>query len=374
MAAPTAELKEWLDEWPTVRDLVDDLVLSLKRRHLRGSYETAKMTTKLLSKVLETVEWSTAGEILEKIRQLGHMLTKAHAHELAIGNVVRRVLYIIREEHSNALKISSADAANGSAAAPVSGPPSSRNNNLSRSLGTILTPGTDTDLSIPIADLKLSVMEGIAELVDEIDSLHVNIADQAMEYIHTDEVILTFGLSLSVEAFLKTAAKKRQFKVIVVESAPSLNGQRTAHALAESGIHVTVIPDSAVFALMARVNKVVVPAAAVVANGGLIAQSGLQNIALAAKKCSVPVVCVAGLIKLSPLYAHDLDVLSELLAPSSIFNYEDTVDNLEVLNPAYDYVPPEFVRIFITNTGAHQPSYIYRLLAEYYSPQDYQLN
>ncbi|KAL4157224.1 hypothetical protein PRNP1_006249 [Phytophthora ramorum] len=369
MAAPTQELKEWLDEWPTVRDLVDELVLSLKRRQLRGSYETAKMTTSLLSKVLETVEWSTAGEILDKIRQLGHMLTKAHAHELAIGNVVRRVLYIIREEHSNALKLS-AEAANG----PVSAPPSSRGNNLSRSLGTILTPGIDTDLSIPIADLKLSVMEGIAELVDEIDSLHVNIADQAMEYIHTDEVILTFGLSLSVEAFLKTAAKKRQFKVIVVESAPSLNGQRMAHALAESGIHVTVIPDSAVFALMARVNKVVVPAAAVVANGGLIAQSGLQNIALAAKKCSVPVVCVAGLIKLSPLYAHDLDVLSELSAPSSIFNYEDTVDNLEVLNPAYDYVPPECVRIFITNTGAHQPSYIYRLLAEYYSPQDYQLS
>jgi translation initiation factor eIF-2B subunit beta len=129
---------------------------------------------------LETVEWSTAGEILDKIRQLGHMLTTAHAHELAIGNVVRRVLYIIREEHSNALKLSSA----------VSAPPSSRNNNLSRSLGTILTPGTDTDLSIPIADLKLSVMEGIAELVDEIDSLHVNIADQAMEYIHTEYVSL----------------------------------------------------------------------------------------------------------------------------------------------------------------------------------------
>ncbi|CAI5747332.1 unnamed protein product [Peronospora destructor] len=273
----TKALMEWLEEWPTVCELVHELVLSLKRRQLRA---------KCLRR------WN----------------------------------------------------------------------------------GTDTDLSIPIADLKLSVMEGIAELVDEIDSLHVNIADQAMEYIHTDEVILTFGLSLSVEAFLKTAAKKRSFKVIVVESAPSLNGQRTAHALAESGIDVTVIPDSAVFALMARVNKVVVPAVAVVANGGLIAQSGLQNIALAAKKCSVPVVCVAGLIKLSPLYAHDLDVLSELLSPSSIYSYEDTVDNLEVLNPAYDYVPPECVRIFITNTGAHQPSYIYRLLAEYYSPQDYQLS
>lgn len=33
-----------------------------------------------------------------------------------------------------------------------------------------------------------SVNEGIAELIDEIDSLHVNIADQAMEYIHAEYV------------------------------------------------------------------------------------------------------------------------------------------------------------------------------------------
>lgn len=137
-------------------------------------------------------------------------------------------------------------------------------------------------------------------------------------------------MSASVEQFLKTAAKKRQFKVIVVESAPSLNGQKMAHSLAEHGIHVTIIPDSAVFAMMARVNKVILPATAVVANGGLIGQSGLYNIALAAKKCSVPVVCVAGLIKLCPLYAHDLDVLSELMAPSDIYNYEDTVENVRL--------------------------------------------
>lgn len=141
-------------------------------------------------------------------------------------------------------------------------------------------------------------------------------------------MILTYGLSKSVEEFLKTAAKKRNFKVIVVESAPSLNGQKMGHSLAANGIDATIIPDSAVFAMMARVNKVVIPAAAVVANGGLIAQSGLHNIALAAKKCSVPVVCVAGLIKLCPLYAHDLDVLNELVAPANIFNYEDTVENV----------------------------------------------
>ena len=44
-----------------------------------------------------------------------------------------------------------------------------------------------------------------------------------------------------------------------------------------------------------------------------------------------------------------------------------------MLNPAYDYVPPELVSLYVTNMGAHQPSYIYRLLAEYYAPEDYQL-
>lgn len=139
-------------------------------------------------------------------------------------------------------------------------------------------------------------------------------------------------MSASVEQFLKTAAKKRQFKVIVVESAPALNGQKMAHSLAEHGIHAIVIPDSAIFAMMARVNKVLLPATAVVANGGLIGQSGLQNIALAAKKCSVPVVCVAGLIKLCPLYVHELDVLSELMAPSNVFNYDDTVENVRLIS------------------------------------------
>ena len=49
-----------------------------------------------------------------------------------------------------------------------------------------------------------------------------------------------------------------------------------------------------------------------------------------------------------------------------------------MLNPAYDYVPPELLDLYITNnttttTGGHQPSYIYRLLTEYYHPADYTL-
>ena len=54
----------------------------------------------------------------------------------------------------------------------------------------------------------------------------------------------------------EAADKKRVFEVIVAESAPSLAGQELAKSLAAAGIETTVISDSAVFAIMARVNQV----------------------------------------------------------------------------------------------------------------------
>jgi translation initiation factor 2B subunit (eIF-2B alpha/beta/delta family) len=52
---------------------------------------------------------------------------------------------------------------------------------------------------------------------------------------------------------------------------------------------------------------------------------------------------------------------------------EDAASLLTVANPAFDYVEPRLVSLFITNIGGHNPAYIYRLLAEYYTPQDYTL-
>jgi translation initiation factor eIF-2B subunit beta len=46
---------------------------------------------------------------------------------------------------------------------------------------------------------------------------------------------------------------------------------------------------------------------------------------------------------------------------------------IAVQNPGYDYIPPEFISLCITNFGGHNPSYIYRLLAEYYNQKDYDL-
>lgn len=121
---------------------------------------------------------------------------------------------------------------------------------------------------------------------------------------------------------------------------------------------------------------------------------------------SVPFVVLIGLHKLSPLFASDANAtLNDLQSPGDIIPYDAVCQHLaapedaygvsggssalrhvchlsscagetfvEVINPAYDYIPPELISLFVTDVGACTPSYIYRLLTEYYSRQDYVLS
>lgn len=68
-----------------------------------------------------------------------------------------------------------------------------------------------------------------------------------------------------------------------------MQGHKLAADLAGAHISTTLIPDSAIFAMMARVNKVIIGTHSVMANGGLKAVCGTHTLALAAKHYSVPV-------------------------------------------------------------------------------------
>jgi len=220
--------------------------------------------------------------------------------------------------------------------------------------------------------LKASIIEGINELIEELKNLYRNIAEQAIEHIHSNEVIMTFGHSQTVAEFLKAAARKRKFEVVVVESGPSLVGHQTALELSQAGISTTLIPDAAIFSMMARVNKVIITTHAVMANGGLVAITGTHMLAVAAKHHSVPLMVCTGLYKLSPLYPYDQDTFNDCISPGSVIRFEnaDELSDVHIDCPAFDYIPPELVDLFVTNIGGHNPSYIYRLLVEYYNPED----
>ena len=72
--------------------------------------------------------------------------------------------------------------------------------------------------------------------------------------------------------------------------------------------------------------------------------------------------------------SHLVNGANLMLSPQPMLQYEEGLQGVHVPNPAFDYVPPELVSLLITNIGGNHPSYIYRLLAEYYHPGDHILD
>jgi len=224
--------------------------------------------------------------------------------------------------------------------------------------------------------LKPVLMEAIQDVLDELETVYDNVSKNAKDHIHSDEIILTLGMSKTVEAFLKSAAHHRKFTAIVAETAPSYSGREMAQSLSSAGISTVLVPDSSIFAIMSRVNKVILGAHAIFANGGMFAASGSLIAATAAQAHRTPVVVCAGQFKLTPLWNlyHEYGAL-DFGDPSNVLGFEegDLVDKVEVVSPFYDYVRPELIDVYITNDGDHPPSSIYRLLKETYDDEDNEL-
>ena len=190
--------------------------------------------------MVEEDDWETAEQLIKKVQAACVRLEEALPHLHVVPNVIKRILKLIREEYFSAVK-------NDEVA--ECGP---------ESLQKMLKSGdaSVSDYKKQVADLKERVFEIIDELLMELDSASEEISKQALEHIHANEIVLTIGRSRTVERFLKFAAKTRKFSVIVAEAGPVFSGQAMAASLAAARIPTTLITDSAIFAMMARVNKV----------------------------------------------------------------------------------------------------------------------
>ncbi|XP_054304442.1 translation initiation factor eIF2B subunit beta isoform X2 [Pongo pygmaeus] len=291
---------------------IESFVETLKRGGgPRSSEEMARETLGLLRQIITDHCWSNAGELMELIRREGRRMTAAQPSETTVGNMVRRVLKIIREEYGR-----------------LHG--RSDESDQQESLHKLLTSGgLNEDFSFHYAQLQSNIIEAINELLVELEGTMENIAAQALEHIHSNEVIMTIGFSRTVEAFLKEAARKRKFHVIVAECAPFCQGHEMAVNLSKAGIETTVMTDAAIFAVMSRVNK----------------------------------------------FPNEEDSFHKFVAPEEVlpFTEGDILEKVSVHCPVFDYVPPELITLFISNIGGNAPSYIYRLMSELYHPDDHVL-
>lgn len=125
-----------------------------------------------------------------------------------------------------------------------------------------------------------------------------------------------------------------------------------AASLAAAKISTVVVPDSSLYAIMSRVNKVVLGAHSIQKNGGLFAIAGSSLAAMAAHAHSTPVLVCSGQFKLTPTWnLHQQYSARDVGDPEAVLSSteEFVPENVDIINPWYDYVPPEFINVFITN-------------------------
>merc|ERR1712071_121870 len=341
----------------------------LKHRKIQGSSNVALQSLNLVRQISLSEKWETPGELLALLRSVALSLATALPAESVPVNIVRRAMKLAREEYQSLCKDSDSTAMPNESHTRAE----ECTNRHRLALGSL---GDRERFSRQDSAFKPALIEALDEMETEIDGIVSNIASQALEHIHASEVILTFGMSRTVKTFLLHAARKRKFHVMVAVGAPFGLGKDLAFALAKAGVETTLITDTAVAAVMARVNKVIIGAHAVLANGGLRAALGSYNIALAAKRYAVPVIACTSLYKLTPTYPTSAtDPLETcLVSPERVLSQavgREVLAKTRVICPAFDLVPSELVTLFISNIGGNTPAYVYRLLGEQYHPEDY---
>lgn len=155
----------------------------------------------------------------------------------------------------------------------------------------------------------------------------------------------------------------KQITVIANETRPFLQGARlTAYELQQDGIPVTVACDNACALLMARglVQKVVVGADRIAANGDVANKIGTSGVAILAKHYGIPFYVAA------PSSTFDLNISHGSLIPieertplevTHVGKTQITPPDVPVFNFAFDITDNTLITALITERGVLYPPY-----------------
>uniref|UniRef100_A0A0X3NQ87 Translation initiation factor eIF2B subunit beta n=1 Tax=Schistocephalus solidus TaxID=70667 RepID=A0A0X3NQ87_SCHSO len=179
-----------------------DQIYSIPSRHAQSDLSKTIAVLKHLSKCVKDGKWNNARELIDLANTVGRALLSRSSEETVVHNTVLRFLKLIREE---SIKLHPG-----------------RTNERDELQLNLLSDLSSFDWSkIRRSDLIEPLTTALDDLELEINSYMDYISGLSLNFIHSDELILTVGKSNTVYNFLKYAAKKnRQFRVIVCEGFP----------------------------------------------------------------------------------------------------------------------------------------------------------
>ncbi|KAI1104708.1 nagb/rpia/CoA transferase-like protein [Jackrogersella minutella] len=390
---------------------VEFLISLLKRRQIRGSEPCAIATAHVLLQVVARDKWSDVDQLIGRVQLIGRRLVAAQPHELVIGNIVKRVLGLIRDEAEEDRNENGSDSITDSTPSlppAITAPPfDNRIRPLSlialggfartQSMFNLLsdpdfipsptsTPrlggsGASTPLrhgqSTNVHALRSEVIDGIEEIMDEIRQVDEQIQAYAEIVIHPGDYVLVHQPSRTVQKFLTRAASKRKYTLFLVVDPTTASATEDPYAslrksLSSGGSTVVNIMNVGLVAYMSRVNKVILGARAITRKGGVIVDSGAAAIARAAREQGRTVVVLGGVYKISPDNRSHHEGFVEWGNPNKYVNFADgaMVGQVKVRNAIAEFVPTELVNTYITNLGAHSKDHLHGIIADHYNKED----
>jgi translation initiation factor eIF-2B subunit beta len=370
--------------------LTEDFRKKIRKKEYESStkisIETAKLLKDIIQYSIENKLVTHHEDLLNLIRNLGKSFISMDQLQFSIGNIVKRILFIIREEVDKLISFRENISDSKSNLKKLSNVTSLnlltdyKNIKMMTRKDSKIEEDQEKKISVSniekiSPDMMNNILQNIEELISELETTSDIIKEKANEHINDNDIILTANHSDQLEDFFIECSKTKKFKVIVSKSSPKLNGYIQAKNLIKNGIDTTLIEDTGIYSIMPKITKVIIGTRAIVANGGLISYNGIYNLCLFANMFNIPVIVVGGTFKLTPLYVFGHDTYNEFLSPDVIFGknvkFNGDIGNIRFNVPGYDYVPPELITIFITNYGSQNPTNIYRLFMELYSQEDY---
>ncbi|MCC5997738.1 MAG: ribose 1,5-bisphosphate isomerase [Thermofilum sp.] len=248
-----------------------------------------------------------------------------------------------------------------------------------------LTSTRPTAVSLPNAvswvlkalNTNVNTLQAAREAVINQANSFIQYADQALRKIagygekmlRDGDTVLTHCNSLAAISVIVEAHKKgKKLHVFATETRPMYQGYITSEMLLKEGVNVTLIPESSVRQIIRKVDRVIVGADTVAANGAVVNKIGTSLIALAAHERSVDFFVATETFKFSPYTLIGDIVPIEFRPPSEIVGVDflKSHPNLRILNPAFDVTPPDYITGIITELGIIPPKAAAIIIEEMY--------
>ena len=175
--------------------------------------------------------------------------------------------------------------------------------------------------------------------------------------------LATAGIGTALAPVYLAALEGRRVEVITGETRPLLQGARlTAWELAQAGIPVTVVADTAVAALMRTggIDLCIVGADRIAANGDVANKIGTYSLAIGARYHDLPFYVAAPMTTFDPITPSGEHIDIEERSGDEVrrgFGRLTAPGEAQIRNPAFDVTPANLISAFISDRGVHRPPY-----------------